>query len=164
MDLWSKGLGRRVLNMRLDERTEMVPEDGELVIRGTMGAPTYWDYTVQLDEDDVSEFLEFLSRPASVKYILNAKSRWAILGAALSGAVLFAMRALVALVIPPPAPADISPHASKAELSAKAFAAKRAAKAEAAKVDLEAIEAEVEANIESTIAEASADATAGRDA
>ena len=62
MDLWSKGLGRRVLSMTLGERELLADSDGYLVIEGAMHAPTYWDYQVSLEEDDIVEFLELLQQ------------------------------------------------------------------------------------------------------
>ena len=50
MELWSKGLGNRVLSLRLGERQALVKKNRDLVIEGVMHAPVYWDYTVSLGE------------------------------------------------------------------------------------------------------------------
>ena len=94
MDLWSKGLGRLVLQIRLSERSEMVAEKERLAMRGTMGAPTFWDYAVNLQEDDVLEFVQLLKQPAPVRFLTNGSRRKAILRTALSGAMLFAWYSL----------------------------------------------------------------------
>jgi len=85
MILWSKGLGRLVLNMRLAERSSMKAGKPTVVIDGTMGAPTFWDYSVHLDERDVVEFLELLKQPPPVRFLINSEARWRILGASLVG-------------------------------------------------------------------------------
>ena len=94
MDLWSKGLGRLVLTIGLRERsaTTVDDESKQLVMQGTMGKPTYWDWSVNLDEEDVVDFLVFLQRPAPVRYIVRSSQRWQMLRVALVGGALFALR------------------------------------------------------------------------
>jgi hypothetical protein len=94
MDLWSKGLGRLVLTLRLSERKAMEVDEHELVMKGTMGKPTYWDWSVNLDDSDVVDFLVFLQRPAPVRYLVESDKRWQMLKIALEGAVLFLVRTL----------------------------------------------------------------------
>ena len=94
MDLWSKGLGRLVLQIRLSERSEMVPQKERLAMRGTMGAPTFWDYAVNLQEDDVLDFVHLLKQPAPVRFLTGGSKRAVILRTALSGAILFAWYSL----------------------------------------------------------------------
>ena len=84
MDLWSKGLGKRVLNLRLRERKALVERDGKLEIDGVMGAPVFWDYRVSLGERDVLDFLDFLKGPVPVQYLVGAEKRWMILATALA--------------------------------------------------------------------------------
>jgi hypothetical protein len=90
MDLWSKGLGRMVLGVRLSDRSELRAEDDEIVIRGTMGAPVYWGYAVRMGSEDVIDFIELLKQPAALGFVVTSQSRWKILGAALRSAVVFA--------------------------------------------------------------------------
>ena len=94
MDLWSKGLGRLVLNIRLEERKETRDDESKLVMNGTMGKPTYWDWSVDLDETDVVDFLVFLKRPAPVRFMVENERRFAMLRAALQGGAIFALRTL----------------------------------------------------------------------
>ncbi len=94
MDLWSKGLGKRVLNLRLRERRALGERDGQLEIDGVMGAPVFWDYSVSLGERDVLDFLDFLKGPVPVQYLVGAEKRWTILATALAGALLFLRRTL----------------------------------------------------------------------
>jgi hypothetical protein len=98
MDLWSKGLGKRVLNLRLREREALVERDGKLEIDGVMGAPVFWDYRVSLGERDVLDFLDFLKGPVPVQYLVGAERRWTILATAAAGAMLFLRRTLLLLL------------------------------------------------------------------
>jgi hypothetical protein len=101
----------------------MCQDDDSLAVRGTMGAPVYWDYSVALKEDDVVDFLKFLQQPAVVRYMITAENRWSILLTALQGAGLFAWR-IVCLLLgvassgPAAAPAVEVPAKLRSETSA----------------------------------------------
>ena len=97
MILWSKGLGKLVLNLRLSERSGTSDRGDTFVIDGTMGPPTFWDYAVTLEEKDVVDFIELLQKPAPVRFLVAAPKRWAILQAALAGALSFMWRTLYRL-------------------------------------------------------------------
>jgi hypothetical protein len=98
MDLWSKGLGRRVLSLSLAERQALETRDTEFVMSGVMHAPTFWDYEVTLDRQDVVEFLELLQRPDVVRFVAVDEQRTAILRTAVTSAAVFAVRTLGLLV------------------------------------------------------------------
>jgi hypothetical protein len=85
MILWSKGLGRLVLNVRLSERSGMTDRDERIVIDGTMGPPTFWDYSVTLSENDVVDFIGLLKQPAPLRFLTATPKRGSILAAALVG-------------------------------------------------------------------------------
>ena len=95
MILWSKGLGKLVLNMRLCERSGMTGRGDRVVIDGTMGPPTFWDYSVDLDERDVVDFIGLLKNPMPVRFLVSTPKRWSILTAALAGIGCFAWRTLI---------------------------------------------------------------------
>ncbi len=116
MDLWSKGLGKRVLSLALRERDSTNIIDDELVIEGVMHSPTFWDYAVTLDRRDVTEFLGLLQEPEAVRFVGEDEHRTEILRTALSSAVVFAARTLRMLVIGPPAPepASVNPSDDRA--------------------------------------------------
>ncbi len=118
MDLWSKGLGRLVLTIRLEERSGMDvdAETQELVMSGTMGKPTYWDWSVNLDEEDVVDFLTFLKRPAPIRYMVQSPQRWEMLAAALGGVVLFTLRTLRYMILGVPREAG-APNAAVLEVA-----------------------------------------------
>ena len=105
MDLWSKGLGRRVLSLSLTERDAIEVGAEELVISGVMHAPTFWDYEVTLDRRDILEFLDLLQRPEVVRFIGSDERRGPLLVTALRSATVFAFRTLGLLVRHPAAPA-----------------------------------------------------------
>lgn len=94
MILWSKGLGKLVLSMRLSERSGMGVREGQLVIDGTMGAPTFWDYAVNLSERDVVDFIQLLNQPMPVRLLVKTPKRMSILRAALIGIGCFVRRTL----------------------------------------------------------------------
>lgn len=98
MDLWSKGLGRRVLSLSLSERESLTTDSQEFFISGVMHAPTYWDYRVTLDREDVTDFLALLQRPDTVRFVAVDPERGRILRTALSSATVFAVRTLGLLV------------------------------------------------------------------
>jgi hypothetical protein len=113
MDLWSKGLGRLVLGIRLNERSDMGVEGDDLVMKGTMGKPTFWDWSVNLDDADVVDFLVFLQRPAPIRFMVRSDQRWQMLRSALSGAILFAAHTLRLMIFG--APRHQLPSASAAD-------------------------------------------------
>ncbi len=90
MILWSKGLGKLVLRMKLAERSSARRRDGKFSIDGTMGPPTHWDYAVTLDEDDVLDFVELLKQPAPVDFLVEGKAPGAVVRTALTSGLLFA--------------------------------------------------------------------------
>jgi hypothetical protein len=110
MILWSKGLGKLVLRMSLAERSSAGEGDGKLVIYGTMGAPTHWDYAVKMKEDDVLDFVELLKQPAPVRYVVEGGSTGRLARTALLSGVLFAWNTIrcflgmVPISVPTPAP------------------------------------------------------------
>jgi hypothetical protein len=109
MDLWSKGLGRRVLSLSLDERDALETRGSDFVISGVMHAPTFWDYEVTLDRQDVVDFLDLLQRPDVVRFVAVDEQRTPILRTAISSAAVFAVRTLGLLVRRPRPATDAIP-------------------------------------------------------
>ncbi len=89
MVLWSKGLGKLVLRMRLAERSATSDRDGKLVIDGTMGPPTHWDYAVNLNEADVLDFVVLLNQPTSVRFVTEAEAPGRLVRIALVSGIVF---------------------------------------------------------------------------
>jgi hypothetical protein len=90
MILWSKGLGKLVLNMRLSERSSTEDQGEKLVIGGTMGPPTHWDYAVNMNEEDVLDFVDLLKQPAPVRFVVEGERRGALIWTALTSGIVFA--------------------------------------------------------------------------
>lgn len=90
MILWSKGLGRLVLNLKLSERSSTTDRDGSLIIDGTMGPPTHWDYAVTMREDDVLDFVDLLKQPAPVRFLIEGEKPGAVARTALTSGLVFA--------------------------------------------------------------------------
>lgn len=120
MDLWSKGLGRRVLSMTLGERERLAAVGDCLVIEGTMHAPTYWEYQVSLEEDDIVEFLELLNQPDSLRFLATNTERRRIFTTAATSALIFAWRTLRLAVTGSPG----GPRQPSAEITLRRVAAK----------------------------------------
>lgn len=91
MILWSKGLGKLVLRMSLAERSSASHHEGKLVIDGTMGAPTHWDYAVKMNEGDVLDFVELLKQPASIHFAVESGATGRLVTTALKSGVVFAI-------------------------------------------------------------------------
>jgi hypothetical protein len=90
MKLWSKGLGRLVLDLRLAERTETVAQEDRVELRGTMGKPVYWSYAVRMQQDDMLDLLGLLKQPAAVSFMVGSEGRGTLLRSALAGGLHFA--------------------------------------------------------------------------
>ncbi len=120
MDLWSKGLGRRVLSMTLGERERLAAVGDCIVIEGTMHAPTYWEYQVSLDEDDILEFLELLQQPDSLRFLATNAERRRIFTTAATSASVFAWRTLrLAVTGSPGGPRQPAPEITLRRVVAK---------------------------------------------
>ena len=118
MELWSKGLGTRVLSLRLGERKALTEKSRDLVIEGVMHAPVYWDYTVSLGEVDVVDFLELLKKPESVKFLVRSRSRGTLLRTALSSGLIFLVR-MVRLLLGAAGTPDRAPQATDSDCTGK---------------------------------------------
>ena len=120
MILWSKGLGKLVLRMSLAERSSAGVSDGKLVIDGTMGPPTHWDYSVKMKEDDVLDFVELLKQPAPVRYVVEEDSIGRLIRTALLSGLVFAWNTIRCFLrmapasAPGPAPTPIATPKPKA--------------------------------------------------
>jgi hypothetical protein len=75
--------------MRLAERSATSSQDGKLVIDGTMGPPTHWDYAVNMNETDVLDFVKLLEQPASVRFVTEADAPGLLVRTALVSGVVF---------------------------------------------------------------------------
>ena len=75
MEIWSKGLGAKTLNLRLGEAN--VEDCGDrMVIRGKMGPPVYWDFSITMTEEDVDDILHVAAQRGTISFLLGANKRW----------------------------------------------------------------------------------------
>ena len=89
MILWSKGLGKLVLHLKLAERSGTRHDDEKLLIDGTMGPPTHWDYAINMKEEDVLDFLDLLKKPAPIRYVVEGEKTGSLVATALVSGVVF---------------------------------------------------------------------------
>lgn len=79
MDLWSKGLGKRVLSMDWAQYEGIDIEGDSLVVKGVLGAPVFWNYTVTLTEQDYIDFFRLITKDTgTVDFVIHSKKRWSI--------------------------------------------------------------------------------------
>jgi hypothetical protein len=117
--LWSKGLGRLVLNLKLSERSSTTDRDGSLIIDGTMGPPTHWDYAVTMREDDVLDFVDLLKQPAPVRFLIEGEKPVTVLRTALTSGLVFAWNTIRCFLGLAPRSDASSPDTARSENAAK---------------------------------------------
>lgn len=97
MEIWSRGLGTRKLNLRLGEAT--VEDCGDtMVIRGKMGPPVWWDFSITMTEEDVNDILHVASQQGTISFILGARSRWRLYFTVIKQAVNIVLKFVVGFV------------------------------------------------------------------
>ena len=99
MDLWSKGLGKRVLSMNLEEYEEVTREEEGIMVKGTMGAPVFWEYKVSMNEADFTGFFQLLVKGnQAVDFIIHSPRRWQIYYRVVKNVATFLLLTALALV------------------------------------------------------------------
>lgn len=79
MDVWSRGLGNRTLNLRLQNVNLEILEDGSLRIKGVMGPPVFWNFAVTMRKEDIAEFMNLINKtPDCVDFIVHSKEKYRI--------------------------------------------------------------------------------------
>lgn len=96
MQFWSKGLGKRNMNIACGSETPEVKQDA-ILLHGTVKPPLNWQYTITMQEEDWLAFFEVAFHPVILKYLLKPK-RWRVLFAA--GVQLFLFFAKYLLILP----------------------------------------------------------------
>ena len=72
MRFWSKGLGKRCLAM--DCGTESMSVEGPaMVLAGKVRPPLGWAYTITMNADDWTDFVELTFHPTLVRYLTRRK-------------------------------------------------------------------------------------------
>ena len=82
MEVWSKGLGNRALNLELG-KGEVEIRDNAVVLKGVIGKPVFWDYTITMEKQDIFGFLDVLTDRNFIGFLMGSENRWKMLFAAL---------------------------------------------------------------------------------
>ena len=96
MEFWSKGLGKRTIEMGLSKGESIVSEDA-LCLKGVMEEPVSWEYVMLLDETDIDDFFSILKEPSLASYIHNSPNRWRLYAGLVKGGALIVWRVLVTI-------------------------------------------------------------------
>jgi hypothetical protein len=89
MNFWSKGLGRRTIDMRLGAG-EAVNGGDVLYVKGQMEAPVSWEYIMRLQTDDLADFFGLLRDPALVDFVYDSPERWRLIRGMVGGGLQLA--------------------------------------------------------------------------
>jgi len=74
MQFWSKGLGKRTLELKL--RNAKVIKSGNLLyLKGDLEEPVSWDYIMPIDSADLGEFLGLLGQPEVAEFLYRSPQR-----------------------------------------------------------------------------------------
>ncbi len=72
MKLWSRGLGKRELEMDF-MRYEISRDGDEIVLSGRITEPVNWDFWIRFDENDVPGLIRVAKNPGIISLVLR---RW----------------------------------------------------------------------------------------
>jgi len=97
MEFWSKGLGKKTINLSL-AKGESLPSEGTVCLRGTMEEPVSWEYVMKLDGDDLVDFFLLLKGPTMADYLYDSPHRWQVYKQMVVGGVQLGLRVMGALL------------------------------------------------------------------
>jgi hypothetical protein len=89
MQFWSKGLGKKTIQLTLS-KGESIRSGDKLFLQGQMEAPVSWEYIMPMGGDDLVDFFELLKEPAVARYIHSSPNRWQLYGAMIVQGLLLA--------------------------------------------------------------------------
>ena len=96
MEVWSRGLGDKKLNLRLNETK--VENCGEtIVIRGVMGAPVYWDFSITMEKEDILDVFIVATQRDTVGFLLQSKKCLSLYLKITGGVIKFLLLTLIQL-------------------------------------------------------------------
>jgi hypothetical protein len=72
MKLWSRGLGKRELEMDF-MRYEISRDGDDIVLSGRITEPVNWDFWIRFDEEDVPGLIRVAKNPSIISLVLR---RW----------------------------------------------------------------------------------------
>jgi len=89
MDFWSKGLGKKTIQLRLSKAESL--EGGDLLyLRGQMEAPVDWEYIMPMQGEDLIDFFGLLKDPSVADFVHASPRRWQLYGAMIVQGLLLA--------------------------------------------------------------------------
>lgn len=74
MNFWSTGTGQSTLSLPLGDAVAST-KDNLLIFKGKMGAPVFWEYNINLSDEDFISFFLLAKNPNTVEFMLNSKNR-----------------------------------------------------------------------------------------
>lgn len=89
MQFWSKGLGKKTIQLYLS-KGETIASGDTLYLQGQMEAPVSWEYIMPMGGDDLVDFFELLKEPDVARYIHASPRRWQLYGAMVVQGLLLA--------------------------------------------------------------------------
>ncbi len=74
MNFWSTGTGENTLSLPLGDAVAST-KDNLLIFKGKMGAPVFWEYNINLSDEDFISFFLLAKNPNTVEFMLNSPNR-----------------------------------------------------------------------------------------
>lgn len=71
MKVWSKGLGRLVLNMDLSRYSIETDDHGNLLVKGKITDPVIWKFRLTINKEDIPGLLHIVSQKEALLYGLR---------------------------------------------------------------------------------------------
>ena len=97
MNFWSTGTGQSTLSLPLGD-AEASTKDNLLIFKGKMGAPVFWDYTINLSDEDFISFFLLAKNHNTVEFMLNSKNRFRVFFSIAMSSVKFTLMTIPRLL------------------------------------------------------------------
>ncbi len=88
MEFWSKGLGKRTLELHLG-KSETTKSGAFLYVKGEMEEPVSWDYIMPLEGSDLVDFLALLRERQVAEFLYRSPNRRRLYATLLFGGLRF---------------------------------------------------------------------------
>lgn len=96
MEFWSKGLGKKRINLYLG-KTTAVKSGEKLYLCGQLEAPVSWEFIMPLTAEDIVDFFHVLRDPSLAAYLSRSPHRWRLYGTMLVGGLQLVLLAVTTL-------------------------------------------------------------------
>lgn len=71
MEVWSKGLGKKTLNIYLG-KGEVKTDGNSIFVEGVIEEPVWWEYRITMNADDLRDVFDIASKQATIDFIVNS--------------------------------------------------------------------------------------------